>query len=182
MSQELALSQLEEAEAKRRVRIHCQPLPSRAPRRKGTMLVSLKKKKKCKEVFLILQTTREFIWFRFIGFQSLIHRLGNKAHSQSSLTGNKRTGNKNISCSATGHWRPPPEARMTGNLATPPAMEMTQNPKPIYLFLLEYNCFTMLCYFLLYNNMNQLYKYRCPLPLEPPSHTTGPPLQVRIIF
>ena len=26
----------------------------------------------------------------------------------------------------------------------------------------------MLCWFLLYNSINQLY---CPLPLEPPSHT-----------
>ena len=99
--------------------------------------LSFFKKKKCKEVFLILQTTREFIWFRFIGFQSLIHRLRNKAHSQSSLTGSKRTGNKNISCSATGHRRPPPEAGMTGNLATPLAMKTTQNPKPIYYFFYQ---------------------------------------------
>ena len=28
----------------------------------------------------------------------------------------------------------------------------------------------MLCWFLLYNNMNQLYVYIYPLPLEPPSH------------
>ena len=28
--------------------------------------------------------------------------------------------------------------------------------------LLEYNCFTMLCYFLLYNKVNQLYVYIYP--------------------
>ena len=35
---------------------------------------------------------------------------------------------------------------------------------------LEYNCFTMLCYILLYNSMNQLYVYTYHLPLEPSSH------------
>ena len=30
---------------------------------------------------------------------------------------------------------------------------------PLVLFLLEYNCLTMLCWFLLYNEMNQLYLY-----------------------
>ena len=30
----------------------------------------------------------------------------------------------------------------------------------------------MLYYFLLYNNINQLYVYIYPLPLEPPSHPT----------
>ena len=28
--------------------------------------------------------------------------------------------------------------------------------------LLEYNCFTMVCYFLLYNKVNQLYTYIYP--------------------
>ena len=28
--------------------------------------------------------------------------------------------------------------------------------------LLEYNCFTMVCYFLLYNKLNQLYMYIYP--------------------
>ena len=37
-------------------------------------------------------------------------------------------------------------------------------------FYLEYNCFTMLCSFLLYNIVNQLYIYIHPLPLKPPSH------------
>ena len=37
-------------------------------------------------------------------------------------------------------------------------------------FLLEYNCFTMLHWFLPYNNVNQPYVYTYPLPLEPPSH------------
>ena len=36
--------------------------------------------------------------------------------------------------------------------------------------MLEYNCFTMLCYFLLYNNVNQLDVYIAPLLLEPLSH------------
>jgi len=35
---------------------------------------------------------------------------------------------------------------------------------------LEDNCFTMLCWFLPYINMNQSQVYICPLPLEPPSH------------
>ena len=35
---------------------------------------------------------------------------------------------------------------------------------------LEYNCFKMLCQFLLYNKANQLYGYICPLPPESPSH------------
>ena len=44
--------------------------------------------------------------------------------------------------------------------------------------LLEYNCFTMVCYFLLYNKVNQLYIYICshissPLHL-PPSHPPYP--------
>ena len=32
------------------------------------------------------------------------------------------------------------------------------------------NCFTILCWFLPYINMNQPWIYICPLPLEPPSH------------
>ena len=35
---------------------------------------------------------------------------------------------------------------------------------------LEYNYFAMLCQFLLYNKVNQLYVYIHSLPLEPPSH------------
>ena len=38
----------------------------------------------------------------------------------------------------------------------------------ILFFLLEYNCFTMLCWFLLYNEANQLYGYISPLPPGPP--------------
>ena len=33
----------------------------------------------------------------------------------------------------------------------------------IYLFLLDYTCFTVLCYFLLYRKVNQLYIYICLL-------------------
>ena len=45
-----------------------------------------------------------------------------------------------------------------------------------FFFNLEYNCLTMLCQFLLYNNMNQLHEYTYLLPLGPPSHL--PPLLV----
>ena len=38
------------------------------------------------------------------------------------------------------------------------------------LFLLGYNCFTMLCQFLLSNMVSQLYICIYPLPLEPPLH------------
>ena len=38
------------------------------------------------------------------------------------------------------------------------------------LLKLGSNCFTILCQFLLYNKVNQLYVYIYPLPLEPPSH------------
>ena len=44
-----------------------------------------------------------------------------------------------------------------------------------FLFLLEYNCFTMLCQFLLYSEVNQLYVYLYPLPLGLPSHHPSPP-------
>ena len=47
-----------------------------------------------------------------------------------------------------------------------------------FVFKLEYNCFTMLCQFLLYNNVNQLYVYTYSLPLQPPSHSPIPPIQV----
>ena len=140
MSQELALS-LRNTQKKQKQREGSESTASHSlvelQGGKEPCLSFLKKKKKCKEVFFILQTTYEFIWFRFIGFQSLIHILGNKAHSQSSLSGSKRTGNKNISRSATGHRRPPPKAGMTGNLATPLAMKTTQNPKPIYYFFYQ---------------------------------------------
>ena len=35
-------------------------------------------------------------------------------------------------------------------------------------FLLEYSCFTMLCYFLLYSKMNQPYIYTYPLSFGRP--------------
>ena len=40
---------------------------------------------------------------------------------------------------------------------------------PVFFFLLEYTCFTMLCWFLLYNEVNLLYVYINPLHLEPPT-------------
>jgi len=39
-------------------------------------------------------------------------------------------------------------------------------------FKLDYNYITVLCLFLLYNKVNQLYVYIHPFPLEPPSHST----------
>ena len=42
----------------------------------------------------------------------------------------------------------------------------------------EYNCFTMLNQFLLYNRVNQLYVYTYPLPLGASPHPAIPPLQV----
>ena len=45
-----------------------------------------------------------------------------------------------------------------------------------YIFLtslLDYNCFTMVCYFLLYNKANQLYIYI--YPISPPSCVSHPP-------
>ena len=57
-----------------------------------------------------------------------------------------------------------------------------ENMHPILFFfltsLLEYNCFTMVCYFLLYNKVNQLYIYICShissLLRLPPSHPPYP--------
>ena len=46
-----------------------------------------------------------------------------------------------------------------------------------YSCLLEYNCFTMFCYFLLYSEVNQPFVCIYPLPLRPPSHPL-PSLQV----
>ena len=45
-------------------------------------------------------------------------------------------------------------------------------------FLLEYNCFTMLCSFLLYNKVNQLYVYIHPLPPDPFFHPATPILSL----
>ena len=45
-----------------------------------------------------------------------------------------------------------------------------------FFFLLEYNCFPVLCWFLLYNQVNQLHVYIHPLPLELPSYPLSPPI------
>ena len=42
------------------------------------------------------------------------------------------------------------------------------------MFLLKDNCFTMLCHFLLYNEVNQPCAYMYPLHLEPLSYPTSP--------
>ena len=44
----------------------------------------------------------------------------------------------------------------------------------LHFILLEYNCFTMLYYFLLFNEVNQLYVYIYPFPLGPPSQHPSP--------
>ena len=44
------------------------------------------------------------------------------------------------------------------------------------IFSLEDNCFTVLYWSLPYINMNQPKVYICPLPLEPPSHSTPHPM------
>ena len=46
--------------------------------------------------------------------------------------------------------------------------------KVLHFILLEYNCFTMLYYFLLFNEVNQLYVYIYPFPLGPPSQHPSP--------
>ena len=43
-------------------------------------------------------------------------------------------------------------------------------------FLLEQSCFTILCQFLMYSKVNQLYVYIYPLPLEPPCPAHPTPL------
>ena len=49
---------------------------------------------------------------------------------------------------------------------------------PSFFSFLEYTRLTMLCYFLLYNKVNQLCVNICPLPLESPSHTPVPSVYV----
>ena len=55
---------------------------------------------------------------------------------------------------------------------------------PLFIFfdiLLEYNCFTMVCYFLLYNKVNQLYLHIYPhisSLLHLPPILPIPPLQI----
>ena len=44
-----------------------------------------------------------------------------------------------------------------------------------FVLKLEYSCCTMLYYFLLYNEVNQLYVYIYLLPLGPPSHSIPQP-------
>ena len=45
----------------------------------------------------------------------------------------------------------------------------------LFFFLLEDNCFTILCWPLPYINMNQPQVYTCPLSPEPPSHLSPHP-------
>ena len=47
-------------------------------------------------------------------------------------------------------------------------------------FKLEDNCFTMLCWFLLFDKVNQLYLYTWPPSLEPPSHPWRPSRSTRL--
>ena len=50
-------------------------------------------------------------------------------------------------------------------------------PTFFFFFKLEYSCFTMLCWFLLYNDVNRLHVYIYPLPLGTPPPPI-PPIQV----
>ena len=54
-------------------------------------------------------------------------------------------------------------------------LQNCEKPVPGF-FQLHYNCFTVLCYFLLYNNVNQSYVYIYPLPLGTSSHPLHPTL------
>ena len=45
-------------------------------------------------------------------------------------------------------------------------------------FQLKDDCFTVLCWFLPYINMNQPWVQTCPLPLKPPSHLTPHPISL----
>ena len=51
-----------------------------------------------------------------------------------------------------------------------PFWDITSLLSDCFFFYLEDNCFTMLCWFLPFNNVSQPQVYTCPLPLEPPSH------------
>ena len=54
-------------------------------------------------------------------------------------------------------------------------VSLSQVMKQYFMLLLEYNCFTKLCYFLLYNEVNQLYVFIYPLLPEPPFCPLMPP-------
>ena len=62
----------------------------------------------------------------------------------------------------------PVSPALAGRFSTtvPPGKPSSAHFKKFFLFfltsLLEYNCFTMVCYFLLYNKVNQLYVYVYP--------------------
>ena len=62
----------------------------------------------------------------------------------------------------------PVSPALAGRFSTtvPPGKPSSAHLKKFFLFfltsLLEYNCFTMVCYFLLYNKVNQLYVYVYP--------------------
>ena len=74
---------------------------------------------------------------------------------------------------------PPPQSPQTPiTLAAATALPSSGNHcftrlghlfKCIY-FYLEDNCFTILCWFLSYINMNQSFVYICSFPSEPPTH------------
>ena len=48
--------------------------------------------------------------------------------------------------------------------------------KTIFKFIFNWRIITVLCWFLLYDNVNQLCVYACTLPLEHSSHLPTPPL------
>ena len=54
-------------------------------------------------------------------------------------------------------------------------IEVTTVVVGFFFFQLEYSCLVMLCWFLLYNSVKQLYVHVYPLPLGPPSHPPSCP-------
>ena len=60
--------------------------------------------------------------------------------------------------------RCPPLIQVLSQPLTPLCFAISQDVRIhmyFFLFFLEYDCFTMLCYFLLYNNVNQAYVCVC---------------------
>ena len=66
------------------------------------------------------------------------------------------------------------EMQLIHNIVLVSAIQQNDSVLFIYvLFLLEYNCFSMLCQFLLHKEVNQSCAHRYPLPLGPASYPTA---------
>ena len=59
-----------------------------------------------------------------------------------------------------------------------PSLITTLYPAMLTFFILEYDCFTILCWFLLYNEVNQLFVYIHPSLLDRSPSIPIPPIQV----